>query len=255
MLTTVNNLPFTGKMLSVDTNAKTIKGQAYGYMTGIMYFAPARKSGFNVCASSTPSCEEGCLYSAGRGAFNSVQLSRLAKTRFYFEDRPAFMARLIRAIARLVAKAKRGGFVPVVRLNGTSDIPWERVRFAEQTIFDLFPGVQFYDYSKITKRAIAWANGDMPQNYHLTFSRSGDNDEAVEQVLAAGGNVAMVFSKDAYKAVLKAGEYQGRPVLDGDKSDLRFADPSGHVVALKAKGPARQNVSSFVIQELESTGY
>jgi hypothetical protein len=243
------------KLLGIDTNYKTAKGQAYGYMTGILYLSPADLSGWNVCPQASKGCKAACLNTAGRGGMNSVQASRLNKTRWYFTDRDGFMAQLVKDIRDLMIKANREGYTPVVRLNGTSDIPWERVpltiegqRFAN--IMDAFPGVQFYDYTKITKRALAHARGEMPKNYHLTFSLTEENDRDAALVLGSNGNVAAVFTADAFGIVQDQGRAplfgSWQPAVDADQSDLRFLDPRGVVCALKAKGKARKDNSGFV---------
>ncbi len=233
------------KLLGIDTNYKTAKGQAKGYMTGILYLSPADLSGYEVCPMRSPGCTAACLNTAGRGGMNSVQKSRLNKTRWYFNERDTFMAQLVKDIEALIRKAKREGYTPCVRLNGTSDIPWERVPVGEfANIMSMFPAVQFYDYTKITKRAIAHARGEMPANYHLTFSATESNKDDVLRVLAAGGNVAIVYFEQPL----------GKPgVVDADETDLRFLDQSddavegrGLICALKAKGKARKDVSGFV---------
>ncbi len=99
---------------------------------------------------------------AGMGAFSTVQAARIAKTRLYFEDRAAFMAQLVSEVRAFIRKAIKLGLIPVVRLNGTSDIPWERVPVeGKANIMDLFPSVQFYDYTKRHNRR------NLPTNYHL----------------------------------------------------------------------------------------
>jgi hypothetical protein len=163
------------------------------------------------------------------------------------------MAQLIKDIEGLVRKAGRAGFVPVIRLNGTSDIPWERIPAKGRTnIMNLFPDVQFYDYTKVTKRALAHARGELPKNYHLTFSLSENNDADALSVLRSGGSVAAVFGKMP-RGVNSLGDWvipaygsYAIPVVDGDESDLRFLDPRGVIVGLKAKGKAKGDVSGFV---------
>jgi len=134
--------------------------------------------------------------------------------------------------------------IPTIRLNGTSDLPWEKFKCVRDGVeyrnpMEAFPEVQFYDYTKIPARAIKWADGQMPSNYHVTFSASEDNESACRMVSMAGGNVAVVFDTipDAW---------YGRVVVDGDKTDLRFLDPAGVVVGLKAKGSAKTDSSGFV---------
>ncbi len=168
----MKTLEFPKKLLAVDTNAKTIKGNKYGFLTGILYFAPSDISGHQVCPmAQLAKCEAPCLFTAGRGAMNSVQKSRLTKTLLFHSQRQEFMTRLAADIERLVKKAQRRGMIPLVRLNGTSDIRWENIRFQyqgqEKTIFEIFPDVQFYDYTKLANRK------DVPANYDLTFSYSG----------------------------------------------------------------------------------
>ncbi len=80
------------------------------------------------------------------------------------------------------------GVSPAIRLNGTSDIIWEK-KFPE--LFFLFPQVIFYDYTKISKRFSS--NWLLPKNYFLIFSRTEDNDPECEKLLKQGHNVAVVF--------------------------------------------------------------
>jgi hypothetical protein len=189
--------------------------------------------------------------------------SRLAKTDWYFDDRASFMAQLVKDILALVRRATREGLTPVVRLNGSSDIPWERVGFDMEfkgiqnhftNIMAAFPNVQFYDYTKRANRR------DLPSNYHLTFSLAEDNDAAAYEALANGMNVAAVFHdvpdqchiEASGPTVFIAGPCDikgGREylVIDGDASDLRFLDEGqGVVVGLKAKGGAKKDTSGFV---------
>jgi len=223
------------KLLGIDTNAKTVKGEKLGYMTGILYLAPSDLSTYQVCAKASAGCREACLYTAGRGAMSNVKKARIAKTRYFFEDRHAFMAQLVVEIKALIKKARKAGMIPVVRLNGTSDIPWERVRVGDYpNIMAMFPEIQFYDYTKRANRK------NIPSNYHLTFSLAEDNDADAERALAFGLNVAAVFKGGLPET------FMGAPVVNGDETDLRFLDEEGVVVGLKAKGKAKKDTSGFV---------
>jgi hypothetical protein len=229
-------------LLSVDTNAKTIKGQAKGFMTGILYLAPSNESGvINTCPFASKGCREACLFSAGRGAFSNVRGARILKTRAFHEDRESFLIQLARDIQALIKKAEKAGMIPCVRLNGTSDIAWENERIAGKNLMELFPDISFYDYTKNPIRMEAFLDGKMPKNYSLTFSRSECNGAKAEKVLSKGGNVAMVFNK------VPVIYQRGISVINGDESDLRFLDPKGVVVGLKAKGKAKKDTSGFVI--------
>lgn len=211
-------------------NAKTAKGDKRGYLTGILYLSPARMSGLEVCAGRSAGCTAACLFTAGRGRFYSVTRARLVKTLALHLDTPRFIKAVARSIERIERQAARKNMIPVVRLNGTSDLPVEA-----WGLFERFPGVQFYDYTKILARALA----PRASNYHLTFSLSENNKAEAYRALEAGVNVAAVFY------TLPA-EFMERPVVSGDETDLRFLDAPGVVVGLTAKGRAKKDVSGFV---------
>lgn len=221
-------------------NAKTVKGELLGWRTAILYLAPHKLSGNNVCEAASPGCIASCLYSAGRGAMKYVQEARMRKTRAFFENKEAFIAQLHREIESEVKSAKAAGFSLCVRLNGTSDIRWE-----EYGIIQAFPDVQFYDYTKIIQRVL----DSRLENYDLTFSLNENNEKYAYQALAAGKNVAAVFpSLDFPKT------YLGAKVISGDNHDLRFLDEKGCVVGLKAKGKARHDKMGFVLPTNQPQG-
>jgi hypothetical protein len=235
------------KLLSVG-NPKTLKGESVGYMTYILHLAPAKLSGYEVCAKRTAGCTDACLNTAGRGGMfkrgettNVIQQARIRKTKMFFENREEFMQLLVKDIILAIKQAKRKGLIPVFRLNGTSDIAWEKYTIGESglNIFQIFPGVQFYDYTKILGRKIK----DIA-NYHLTFSAADGNDADVYAAIKQGYNIATVFG---IKKTLPMPEtYMGLPVFNGDESDLRFLDPKSVIVGLYAKGKAKKDVSGFV---------
>ena len=126
------------KLLNIDNNAKTIKGQKYKYMTAILYLAPSRESGYNVCPMASAGCMASCLNTAGRGQMGSVQLGRINKTKWYFLERDSFLNQLREEINRHIRRCKNKGFKPAVRLNGTSDIDWNI-----HNLYNEFPNVKF----------------------------------------------------------------------------------------------------------------
>ena len=224
------------RLLNIDNNAKTIKGQKLKVMTAILYLAPAKSSGFNTCPMASKGCAASCLNTAGRGQMNSVQLGRINKTKWYFLERESFLIQLKKEIRSHINRCKIKGFTPAIRLNGTSDISWER-----HNLFNEFKEVQFYDYSKIYKRAIKWADKKYPKNYHLTYSLNEDNKKEAMQVLKRGGNVSVVFRN---KKLPK--KFKGFKVINADESDVRFKDPKNVIAGLYAKGKARYDQSGFV---------
>ena len=225
-------------LLSFAQDAKTIKGMKYGNLTGVQYFTSSNGSGVNVCAlAQLAQCAKPCLYTAGRGKMQNVMLARLRKTLFFLQYREEYKALLIREIKRLIRKAGKLGMIPMVRLNGTSDIRWE-VEFPE--VFAMFPELQFYDYTKISNRKTK----DI-FNYHLTWSYSGANvqyADKLQDALDNGMNAAVVFRKE-----YKLPQWRGINVTDGDKDDLRFLDPNNSIVALYAKGKAKKDTTGFVV--------
>lgn len=265
------------KLLNIDANPKTVKGQERGYMTAILYLSPYTLSGANVCPTAEiAGCWRTCLNVAGHGGIptngytnfgsgvahlvpdNAVQRARLERTRLYHSDPQSFMCQLAEEIASFVRKAERKGLTPCVRLNGTSDILWERQTWAPliPNIMTLFPGLQFYDYTKLPKRLY----GTLPANYHLSLSWSGKSpryQHAVEGiarltgaplvVVHKPGNVWDAFKNPQVRALMdRAGCTQ---VIDGDSHDLRFTDPPHSLVLLKAKGLARRESNGFVLRE------
>ncbi len=247
-------------------NPKIAKGEKLGFLTAILHLAPARLSGFNVCPMATKGCEMACLNTAGRGGMvkigettNMIQEARIRKTLMFFNERDAFVAQLVKEIGNFVKLAAKYDLTPAVRLNGTSDIRWETVNAGDfDNLMDMFPTVQFYDYTKIPNRR------NLPANYHLTFSKADGNDEHVHTALANGLNVAVVFrngeapvkvtltlaqqlagrakreaarARKALRPFVKSvkrprvidmtwlpATYAGFAVVNGDGSDLRFLD-------------------------------
>lgn len=218
-------------------NAKTIKGEKKGYMTGILYLAPALTSGvINVCPKASEGCKAACLFTAGRGAYNNVQEARKRKTLFYYTERDKFLKTLLNdvSIARKIADKK--DLTLVLRPNGTSDLP-----VLGRTVAEANPDIQVYDYTKISK---PWER--VLPNYDLTFSRSETNEKECRAALDHGINVAVVFSTKA--GLPLPDEFLGYEVVDGDETDLRFLDKKGVVVGLHAKGKAKKDTTGFVVQ-------
>ncbi len=238
------------KLLSTG-NPKTLKGMATGYNTYILHLAPANLSGYETCPKRTDGCSAACLNTAGRGGMfkkgestNAIQQARIRKTKMFFENRDAFMALLVKDIELAIKQSFKKDLTPVFRLNGTSDLAWEKYEVVRdgvtyKNIFGAFPFVQFYDYTKIPGRKV---NGI--SNYHLTFSEADGNALETLNAIRAGMNVATVFGIKKNSPMPEM--WNGLPVFNGDESDLRFLDPKGVVVGLYAKGKAKKDTSGFV---------
>jgi hypothetical protein len=227
------------KLLST-ANPKIQKGTKLGYLSFILHLAPADLSGKETCPKRTAGCTAACLNTAGRGGMfkrgentNMIQKARIRKTVQFFTDREQFMKDLYHDIVKAKKFAERQGLVPVFRLNGTSDLSWEKyeVGTTGMNLFQLFPTTQFYDYTKILGRKVA-----QYPNYHLTFSKADGNDADVAEALMQGMSVVAVYDEIP----------DGVP--SADETDLRFLDPKGVMLGLKAKGRAKKDYSGFVIR-------
>jgi hypothetical protein len=234
-------------LLSIN-NHKTIKSLKFKtrkglpYITYIMYLSPFKQNskGINLCPHASKGCSESCLFESGFGGiYDEVKQGRINRTELFLRDKVGFMERIKFEIERAISKHK-GEKEVVIRLNGTSDIVFEKFKvFNGKNIFEIFPRVQFYDYTKNPKRF----ENDMPKNYHLTFSRSESNHAIAMELLSKGVNVAMVFNK-------LPKTYKGYKVVNGDESDLRFKDKRGVIVGLKykyitGKGGNEKNKKAF----------
>jgi hypothetical protein len=225
------------KLLST-ANPKIQKGTKLGYLSFILHLAPADLSGKETCPKRTAGCTAACLNTAGRGGMfkrgentNMIQKARIRKTKYFFEARDYFMQDLYADIQKAIKFAEKQGLTPVFRLNGTSDLSWEKYTINDKNIFELFPTVQFYDYTKVLGRKVS-----QYKNYHLTFSKADGNDADVTEALLQGMSVVAVYDEIP----------EGVP--SADETDLRFLDPKGTMLGLKAKGRAKKDYSGFVIR-------
>ena len=226
------------KLLST-ANPKIQKGTKMGYLSFILHLAPADLSGRETCPKRTAGCTAACLNTAGRGGMfkrgettNMIQKARIRKTQYFFNNRADFMLDLVADIRKAIKFADKQGLTPVFRLNGTSDLSWEKYdAIPGQNIFEMFPNVQFYDYTKVLGRKTK-----MYPNYHLTFSKADGNDADVAEALMQGMSVVAVYDEIP------------KGVPSADETDLRFLDPKGIMLGLKAKGRAKKDYSGFVIR-------
>jgi len=223
-------------LLAIGGDPKTRKGQKEGYLTAILYLVPAGQLGTKNLCPWAGACKQACLFSQGRGKMSNVQKGRLRKTKEFEKDPQQFVDKIKIEIAKAIQWTEKQGYKLSVRLNGTSDVAWEKYGIHEQ-----FPNTPFYDYTKGSHRVEKYLSGKLAPNYSLTFSRDEANGLKAQQLAKRGANVATVFRKDLPDS------WHSLPVLNGDINDLRFLDPKGHIVGLLAKGTAKQDTSGFVI--------
>lgn len=210
------------------------------YHSAMLSLAPYTESGYQVCPMARLNkCHTDCLYWTGRGSLHSVLQARIERTQLFFEQRERFFSLLEEDLHTLQAQARRLDKIPCVRLNGTSDIIWEKIfhPVKKRTIIDLFLDLQFYDYTKIYARL-----GKTPPNYHLTFSHSeyyGKSTHLALQALGHRHNIAKIYPIKRNHP-LPSTDW-GYPVLDGDEHDLRFLDPQPVIIGLRHKYPTTPN--------------
>ena len=239
------------KLLSINADAKTIKGNKKGFMTAIQYLTPYTASGVNLCPNAkNANCHEACLVSSGRMVMQKQ--ARLNRTKLYLTNQAEYFNQLSIEISKFIKRAERKGLTPLVRLNGTSDIRWENVGYVFEGVYyrnimEQFPDLQFYDYTKIPNREKS-VNGvqSFPSNYDLTFSYSGVETYTKfnERAFKEGKRIAVVFDKVENIPLT----FHGRKVVSGDETDIRHLDPENVVVSLYAKGRAKKDNSGFVVK-------
>ena len=233
------NYTIPKKLLSNgSTNAKTAKNSI---KTFILYLSPYTQNSkkINICVKASKGCAASCLWSAGRGAFNSVKNSRINKTEYYLDQKENFIKQLAKEITTKHKTAVKRNEKIAFRLNGTSDLDFVYLlkKYAALDIQTLTNAV-FYDYTKILGKVKKYLGH---KNYFLTFSRAEDNENETMEALKIGANVSAVFANDLPK------QYKGFKVVDGDKSDIVMIYNKNAILGLKAKGAAKKDTTGFVI--------
>ena len=231
------------KLFSINLDPKTAKSNlsGLGYYTAIHYGAPHKLSGFNACASASHDCITACLHTSGNAVYqNGKNKARIERTLLWFQDRPEFIRQLTKEITAFCRMCDLIELQPAIRLNGTTDLYFEK--YAPE-LFDMFPQVTYYDYTKHVKRV--QPGYALPGNYSLTFSRSEENELDCLELLRVNpaARVAVVFGVKPKQSLPLY--WQGYRVGDCDKHDLRFLDTDS-IVGLRAKGKAR-GTSGFVV--------
>ena len=231
-----------GELLTL-TNPKVAKGAAErGYLPAVLHLAPATMAGANLCPWSSAECAAGCLNTSGRGGigldasgWNTIQAARIRRTARLILEPAAFTDQLRREVAAHVKRSAAHELRPALRLNGTSDVAWHRIA-PDFVAWAQSEGVALYDYTKRPKPDAARYGID------LTYSYPGGEGNAARRYLESGHRVAVVFATrkaDALPTKWRAPWGDAFRVIDGDACDLRFLDPSGVIVGLRAKGRLR----------------
>ena len=220
--------------------------------TAVQHLSPATESGFNMCANASPACAAACLgHSTGHLRYDANQVVRIKKT-LYMKLFPSdYFAQLVAEIRRHARLSERAGYEGAVRLDGSSDQPWDRWLDMSQL------PVKVYDYTKDVNKALRSVGTSYPRTFSL--DERPKSEASAGRVLAAGGTVAAVIGSTgrstpktaalAVQVVLRTGlMVAGKvwPALNGDLTDIRYRDPGAHIVGLTAKGGAHKDTAGFV---------
>ena len=240
------------KNLLTIGDVKTSKGEKLGYKTAILYMSPHTQNttGINLCPFASAGCALACLYTAGRGKFSNVKAARINKSEYFINDRNTFLSQLFKEIAKL---SKKFGSTLAIRLNGTTDIRYSKFKIDGKNIFETFPNVTFYDYTK--NQNIVHDSLNI-ENYKVTFSRAetATNQKIAKILKENKANIATVVSTELFKKIFPDDQKESSigflNLINGDLSDLRFLDDQNSIVLLKAKGDAKKDNSNFVINNL-----
>ncbi|MEI6421162.1 MAG: hypothetical protein WCP55_03030 [Lentisphaerota bacterium] len=244
----------------VNNSAKHEKAYKYNEMVYTIYLAPAASSGYEVCPGSTHECRQACLAQSGRNIMDegreTINGSRIKKTKLFFEEREFLVRWIYEEIKAAKKKADRTGYRFSVRLNNTSDIspedfwitdhylstghPIEAIGAYKKNLLELFPDIQFYDYTKVPSRIELLKKYP---NYDLTFSFNGYNEILCKSLLARHIRVAVVFN-------VVPEEFWGHEVINGNDYDMRYLDPETVIIGLPYKKVRNQlDINNkFVIQ-------
>lgn len=210
-----------GLKILTTNSLKTAKGFNKGdlkpILTAILYLYPNA-----LLCPHAKACRAHCLVHAGQGGMSeTVRDCRIRRTLLFQHDRAWFIDALKKDIVLFEAYCKKHGYTPAVRLNGTSDLLWERMIDLDQ-----FESV-FYDYTKIPVRH--------RHTVHVTFSYDAINIVECQNAILAGKNVAVCFKDRLPESFL------GLPVYSGDLDDMRFLDDhAGAICGLVYKRDTRK---------------
>ena len=210
---------------SVDSSQKVEKGKKENFQTLILYLSAGKNAGKDVCSFASTGCRLACLVGSGhsliekRAGKHVIDVSRIVKTWLTVYRKDIAIDVLKHEIRLASARAERKGHKFAVRLNGTSDLDFYE-------IYQSFPQVQFYDYTKNPERV------PLP-NYHLTFSYSQANKARFahyKQAQARGQAIAFPVRSDEFEQACNLVD-----CFSMDTTDLRFLDKAGKYGILKAK--------------------
>jgi hypothetical protein len=238
-----------GRILRMPGAQKEIRRMCAEY--GISLDRLRKTSGFNACANAG-FCQRACLHFCGRNDSamqheaagdpfkSSITLGRWRRTfRLLFAQEGLFKD-LKRECLLLGKHAREAGLIPVIRINGLSDLPNMVERIAQDVQAE-DPSIRFLDYTKITMYSgtgsqeprMSWYNGTVYRSYSV--SEASSSVAFARKLLMQGHSVSVVGDRPWEPGMT----WEGYPTLDGDLHDIRFADPAGTVAWLSPKGPAR----------------
>ena len=210
-----------------------------------------KKFKINTCPYAG-TCKLTCLRATGNIQMKSSARARYLKTWFFFTQPLAFMRMIITEIMSNAASANRQRRGYYLRLNGMSDIEWERFIYMDELV-KRTPGLRgFYDYTKHPKKnridmAARIPGGvPFPQKYRLIFSwdEKKATPKRASEWLNHGGSLSVVYPYSMKEQIKKLRSKYRKFVKIGDEDDNRFKDKPNSIIFLKNKGDLREGSSN-----------
>ena len=236
----------------LSESVKVIKGEKVGYLTGVQYMTANLKIGKDhTCAGEKKAkCGEWCLVMSGHMAGKGAIEARADRLALLTRNPSLYFELLSRELRALEKRAARKGFKPAGRLNGTTDLDWTRITFEGRTIFEHFPGITWYDYTKVPTIAENYSRAGVSITF--SFYKKVPIDTLIG-LLDRGVNIAIAYRDRLPIAQVLGGRMVD--VINGDEHDLRFLDRRGVIVGLKYKNQTMHDRAREVNQTTDQSGF
>ena len=180
-------------LLNYYSQTKMAKGEAFGYKTAILHFAPYNMSGKNVCPKATKGpggCIAPCLNTSGRGQMGSVQRARINKTNYFWNNKNGFLWELSKEIELLKAEGIKG-LVLDLRNNGGGSL---------KTVVDI--GGLFIDEGPIVQVRSAGNNNEVLNDKQSGIDWDGPLVILVNELSASASEILAAAMQDYKRAIV-----------------------------------------------------
>jgi hypothetical protein len=210
-----------------------------------------------------------------------IDFARIKRSLLYLNHREYFFHCLIYEIIKRyeIIKKTHPNLEIAIRLNGYSDILWEDQKikitspdvqkayknfclevlgispnsYTVRNIFELFPNIEFYDYTKYDPIKSERKRSNIPQNYHLTFSLSERKIDKnhIEEILEIENIAIVVVKEEKEKIIDYINNSTSFDAINGDEYDCRIEDGEKKLVILEAIQDGRKVKTDFVKSKVD----